>query len=61
MIRFEKTAYGDLVDRQLLQVGRLGSEPALGRLHVEMPSRPVRPLCSVDNAAGELQAAVTPV
>ena len=39
---------------------RLGAEPAAGRLELESPAGPVGALLRVDDAAGELHAAVAP-
>ncbi len=60
LVQSQKTAQGELVDRQPLQVGRLGREPALGRFDVEVPPRAVRALRGMDNGTRELQSAVTP-
>ena len=55
-----KPARRPVVDLQPLQERRLGAEPAACRLELEGPAGPVGALLRVDDAAGELHAAVAP-
>ena len=59
-LRRGKPARRPVVDRQPLQMRRLGAEPAARRLELEGPAGPVGALLRVDDAAGELHAAVAP-